>query len=106
MRMNSICLKKETDKLGVNVYDDDDDEESSPMEESIEEGLAVEPVEIVREEIVTVTENPSTREYDNEDDLYKLVKEHSVQLGRLTDIVVITITNKAIRRDKVKQQQN
>jgi hypothetical protein len=57
MRMNSNMSEEVDEQTGVNVYDDDD-EESSPMEESIEEGVAVEPVEIVREEIVTVTENP------------------------------------------------
>jgi hypothetical protein len=56
MRMNSNMSEEVDEQTGVNVYDDD--EESSPMEESIEEGVAVEPAEIAREEIVTVTENP------------------------------------------------
>ena len=43
--------EEEGEKIGVNLYDD---EESSPLEESIEEGIAAQPVEVVREEIVTV----------------------------------------------------
>jgi hypothetical protein len=68
------------------------------LEESIEEGFAAQPVEIVRrEEIVTVAENPDAETFSEEKvstigntedgDLYKLVKEHSVQLSKLTDIV-------------------
>jgi hypothetical protein len=85
---------EEGEKIGVNLYDD---EESSPLEESIEEGIAAQPVEVVREEIVTVAENPNAETFSEEkvstidatedNDLYKLVKAHSIQLGRLTDIV-------------------
>jgi hypothetical protein len=85
---------EEGEKIGVNLYDD---EESSPLEESIEEGIAAQPVEVVREEIVTVAEDPNAETFSEEkvstidatedNDLYKLVKAHSIQLGRLTDIV-------------------
>jgi hypothetical protein len=86
--------EEEGEKIGVNLYDD---EESSPLEESIEEGIAAQPVEVVREEIVTVAEDPNAETFSEEkvstidatedNDLYKLVKAHSIQLGRLTDIV-------------------
>ena len=94
-------MSEEEDKeIGVNIYadeDEDTDEESSPLEDSIEEGVAAQPVEIVREEIVTVAENPNseekvsmignTEEVDSEDDLYRVVKAHSIQLSRLTTTV-------------------
>ena len=88
--------EEEEEQIGVNIYNEDDsDEETSPLEESIEEGIAARPVEIVKEEIVTVAENPnadtfsdgSTEDYGRGDDLYELVKAHSGQLSRLTDIV-------------------
>jgi hypothetical protein len=90
----------EDEEIGVDIYGDADDEKSSPLEESIEEGFDAQPVEIVREEIVTVAENPSAETFseekvsmigntedDGDGDLYKLVKGHSIQLSRLTDIV-------------------
>jgi hypothetical protein len=90
----------EDEEIGVDIYGDADDEKSSPLEESIEEGFDAQPVEIVREEIVTVAENPSAATFseekvsmigntedDGDGDLYKLVKAHSIQLSRLTDIV-------------------
>jgi hypothetical protein len=90
----------EDEEIGVDIYGDADDEKSSPLEESIEEGFDAQPVEIVREEIVTVAENPSAETFseekvsmigntedDGDGDLYKLVKAHSIQLSRLTDIV-------------------
>ena len=87
--------EEEGEKVGVNLYDD---EESSPLEESIEEGIGAQPVEVVRKEIVTVAENPNAETFSEEkvstsiratedNDLYKLVKGHSIQLDRLTDIV-------------------
>jgi hypothetical protein len=93
--------EEEGEEIGADVYDNEDDgadEESSPLEESIEEGeedVPAQPVEIVREEILTVAENPnadtfsdgSTEDYGRGDDLYELVKAHSGQLSRLTDIV-------------------
>jgi hypothetical protein len=77
-------------EIGVNVYDDEDelieDEEAAPQ-----------PVEVVREEIVTVTKNPDieekvsvmgdTEDNDSKDGLYKVVKAHSNQISRLTDMV-------------------
>ena len=77
--------EEEGEKIGVNLYDD---EESSPLEESIEEGFAPQPVEVVREEIVTVTKNPDTEDNDSgEDDLHEVVKAHSDQISRLKDMV-------------------
>ena len=86
--------EEEGEKIGVNLYNDE--EESSAMEESIEEGIGAQPV-VVREEIVTVAENPNAETFSEEkvstiratedNDLYKLVKGHSIQLDRLTDIV-------------------
>jgi hypothetical protein len=88
-------MSEEEEHFGVDTYEneDDADEESSTLGESIEE--SAQPVEIVREEIVMIAQNPnaetysegSTEDYDREDDLYKLVKAHSAQLSRLTDIV-------------------
>jgi hypothetical protein len=66
-------------EIGVNVYDEDElieNEEAAPQ-----------PVEVVREEIVTVTKNPDTEDNDSEDDLYEVVKAHSDQIRRLTDTV-------------------
>jgi hypothetical protein len=89
-------MSEEGKEIGVDVYDDEygeADEESSPLEESIEEDVAAQPVEVVREEIVTVAENPNAETFSEErvsmidntedGDLYKLVKAHSVQLNRL-----------------------
>jgi hypothetical protein len=77
-------------EIGVNVYDEDELIED-------EEAAAPQPVEIVREEIMTVTKNPDTEEKvsvmgnteDNymEADLRELVKSHSDQISRLTDMV-------------------
>ena len=95
--------EEEGEEIGADVYDNEDDgagEESSPLEESIEEGeedIPAQPVEVVREEIVTVAENPNAETFseervsmiDNTEDgnLYKLVKAHSVELSRLTATV-------------------
>jgi hypothetical protein len=67
-------------EIGVNVYDDEDelieDEEAAPK-----------PVEVVREEILTVTRNTDTEDNNIEDDLRELVKSHSDQISRLADMV-------------------
>ena len=55
--------EEQGEKIGVNLYDD---EESSPLEESIEEGIGAQPVEVVREEIVTVAENPNAETFSEE----------------------------------------
>jgi hypothetical protein len=68
-------------EIGVNVYDEDE------LIEEDEEEAAPQPVEVVREEIVTVTKNPDTEDNDSEDDLYEVVKAHSDQISRLTDMV-------------------
>jgi TRAP-type uncharacterized transport system substrate-binding protein len=65
--------------IGVNVYDEDDDE---LIEDEEAAAVAPQPVEIVREEIATVT-----KDNDSEDDLYEVVKAHSDQISRLTNIV-------------------
>ena len=93
---------EEDRQIGVNIGDDDEDtdEGSSPLEESIEADVAAaaRPVEVVKEEIVTVTENPNAGTFSEEsvsmigntegkDELYKLVKAHSLQLDRLTATV-------------------
>lgn len=91
---------EEDRQIGVNMGDDDTDEESSPLAESIEADVAAaaRPVEVVKEEIVTVTENPNAGTFSEErvsligntegkDDLYMLVKTHSVQLDRLAATV-------------------
>jgi glutamate racemase len=77
-------------EIGVNVYDEDELIED-------EEAAAPQPVEVVREEIMTVTKNPNTEEKvsvmgnteDNymEADLRELLKSHSDQISRLTDMV-------------------
>lgn len=98
--MDKFKNMSEDEEIGVDIYGNADDEKSSPLEESIEEGFDAQPVEIVREEIVTVAENPSAETFseekvsmigntedDDDGDLYKLVKAHSIQLSRLTDIV-------------------
>jgi hypothetical protein len=69
-------------EIGVNVYDNDEDE---LIED--EEAAATQPLEVVGEEIVTVTKNSDTEENDSEDDLYEVVKVHSDQISRLTEIV-------------------
>jgi hypothetical protein len=68
-------------EIGVNVYDEDE------LIEEDEEEAAPQPVEVVREEIVTVTKTPDTEDNDSEDDLYEVVKAHSDQISRLTDMV-------------------
>ncbi len=68
-------------EIGVNVYDDEDE----LIED--EEAAAPKPVEVVREEILTVTRNTDTEDNDIEDDLRELVKSHSDQISRLTDMV-------------------
>jgi hypothetical protein len=71
-------------EIGVNVYDDNEEDE---LIEDEEDAVAPQPVEIVREEIVTVTKNPDTEDNDIKDDLYEVVKTHSDQISRLTSIV-------------------
>jgi paraquat-inducible protein B len=68
-------------EIGVNVYDDEDE----LIED--EEAAAPKPVEVVREEILTVTRNTDTEDNDIEDDLRELVKSHSDQISRLADMV-------------------
>jgi hypothetical protein len=89
------------EEIRINVYDekeeDDDDEDEHNEELTEEQGFAAQPVEIVREEIVTVTKDPNTEEKisvvddsggdHDSDDLHELVKAQSVQLNKLTDIV-------------------
>jgi hypothetical protein len=53
-------------EIGVNVYDDEDE---------------------LIEEIMTVTKNPDAEDNGSEDDLYEVVKAHSDQISRLTDMV-------------------
>jgi hypothetical protein len=72
-------------EIGVNVYDDNDEDELIEDEEAA--AVAPQPIEVVREEIVTVTKNSNTEDNDNEDDLYEVVKAHSDQISRLTNIV-------------------
>jgi hypothetical protein len=67
-------------EIGVNVYDEDELIED-------EEAATPQPVDVVREEIMTVTKNPDTEDNDSEDELYEVVKAHSDQIGRLTDMV-------------------
>ena len=42
---------------------------------------------MVREEIVTIPKNSDTEDNDSEDDLNEVVKAHSDQISRLTEIV-------------------
>ena len=72
-------------EIGVNVYDDNEEDELIEDEEAA--AVTPQPVEIVREEIVTVTKNPDTEDNDIKDDLYEVVKAHSDQISRLTNIV-------------------
>jgi hypothetical protein len=84
------------EEIRINAYDENEEEEDDE-ELTEEQGFAAQPVEIVREEIVTVTKEPNTEEKvsvlddsirnEDSDDLYDLVKAHSVQLNKLTDIV-------------------
>jgi hypothetical protein len=67
-------------KFGVNVYDDNDEDELIEDEEAA--AVAPQPVGIVREEIVTVT-----KDNDSQDDFNEVVKAHSDQINRLTEIV-------------------
>ena len=84
------------EEIRINVYDEkEEDEDNEELTE--EQGFAAQPVEIVREEIVTVTKDPDTEEKmsvvddsrgdHDSDHLYELVKAQSVQLNKLTDIV-------------------
>ena len=68
-------------EICVNVYDEEEDELKEDEEAA---AVAPQPVEVIREEIVTVTKNSDTQ--DN-DDLYEVVKAHSDQISRLTEIV-------------------
>jgi hypothetical protein len=69
-------------EIGVNVYGDNDEDELIEDEEAA--AVAPQPLEVVREEIVTVTKNSDT---EDNDDLYEVVKAHSYQISRLTEIV-------------------
>jgi hypothetical protein len=78
------------EEIRINAYDEDEKDEE-PIEE---QGFAAQPVEIVREEIITVTKNPNTEEKmsimgdsEGNDDIYELVKAQSVQLNKLTNIM-------------------
>ena len=72
-------------EIGVNVYGDNDEDELIEDEEAA--AVAPQPLEVVREEIVTVTKNSNTEDNDSEDDLNEVVKAHSDQISRLTEIV-------------------
>ena len=72
-------------EIGVNVYDDNDEDELIEDEEAA--AVAPQPVGIVREEIVTVTKDSNTEDNDSEDDFYEVIKAHSDQISRLTNIV-------------------
>ena len=72
-------------EIGVNLYDDNDEDELIEDEEAA--AVAPQPVEVVREEIVTVTKNSNTEDNDSEDDLYEVMKTRSDQISRLTNIV-------------------
>ena len=66
-------------EIGGNVYDEDENE----LIEGEEAAIAPQPVGVVREEIVTVT-----KDNDSEDDaIHEVVKAHSDQISRLTNIV-------------------
>ena len=65
-------------EIGANAYDEEEDELKEDEEAA---AVAPQPVEVIREEIVTVTKNSDTQ--DN-DDLYEVVKAHSDQISRLT----------------------
>jgi hypothetical protein len=86
------------EEIRINVYDEKEADENEDNEELTEEqGFAAQPVEIVREEIVTVTKDPNTEEKmsvvddsggdHDSDDLHELVKAQTGQLNKLTDIV-------------------
>jgi hypothetical protein len=81
---------EDVEEIRINAYDEDEKDEE-PIEE---QGFAAQPVEIVREEIITVTKNPNTEEKmsimgdsEGNDDIYELVKAQSVQLNKLTNIM-------------------
>jgi hypothetical protein len=65
-------------EIGVNAYDDIDEDELIEDEEA---AVDPQPVGVAREEIVTVT-----KDNDSEDDLNEVVKAHSDQISRLTEI--------------------
>ena len=67
-------------EIGVNVYDDNEDD----LIEDEQAAVAPQPVGVVAEEIITVTKNSDT---EDNDDLYEVVKAHSDQISRLTNIV-------------------
>ena len=98
------------DKEGIEVDIDDNNDDFGtiePITSSEEvEGGSTEPVEIFKEEVVTVVENPNAEEYDVEEkeenkeqeiridnskdeheNVYGQVKAQSVQLRKLTDVV-------------------
>jgi hypothetical protein len=84
------------DEFRINAFEENEEEEDDD-ELTEEQGFAAQPVEIVKEEIVTVTKEPNIEEKmsvvddsigsEDSDDLYDLVKAQSVQLNKLTDIV-------------------
>jgi hypothetical protein len=91
-------FQEDDDALEVSITSD---EKITPLDDSIEEeqeGFASQPA-VVREEIVRVDEKSNSEtsvtssKIDDdigevyEDDLYKIVKEHSIQISRLTDLV-------------------
>ena len=71
-------------EIGINVYNEDEDELIEDEDAAV---VAPQPVGIVREEIVTVTKNSDTEDNDSEDNLNEVVKAHSDQISRLTEIV-------------------
>lgn len=66
-------------EIGGNVYDEDEDE----LIEGEEAAITPQPVGVVREEIVTVTKDNDSED----DDIHEVVKAHSDQISRLTNIV-------------------
>jgi hypothetical protein len=55
-------------EIGVNVYGDNDEDELIEDEEAA--AVAPQPLEVVREEIVTVTKDSDTQDIDSEHDVY------------------------------------
>ena len=93
----------EDEEIEEDIHDVDNDELKTPLEEVIQQSSPTQPVEVIKEETVTVVRDPKrntssesistlvqeetqTGSSDDEN-IYEQLKAQSIQINRLTDIV-------------------
>jgi hypothetical protein len=95
------------EEIEVDIDDDNEDELKTPLEEATDESSSsIQPVGVIEEEIVTIVKNPDrepsvsmspplveeetkmdNNDDDNDENIYVQLKTHSIQIGKLSDMV-------------------